>query len=129
MSTHGQRFTLEVRPRIPEALQRLEELAGNLLDNAFKYTRARVAVSGESGARMTLIVEDDGPGIDGELRSPERIALMPAIRDELNLTNSTFPVLIDHGGHDRVGKQRIYTTLFRQQQGRKDLVAMVVCFN
>jgi two-component system sensor histidine kinase PhoQ len=46
----------------------LLEMFGNLLDNAFKYTRARVAVSGESGASMTLIVEDDGPGIDGELR-------------------------------------------------------------
>jgi len=52
----------------------LLELTGNLLDNAFKYGRSRVRVSGgvvEDGAERTstrpglwLTVEDDGPGID-----------------------------------------------------------------
>ncbi len=40
------------------------ELAGNLLDNAFKYCRRRVAVELAGNDReAVLIVEDDGPGI------------------------------------------------------------------
>jgi two-component system sensor histidine kinase PhoQ len=48
----------------------LLELMGNLLDNAFKYGRAQVRVSGGSvdPGRMRpglwLTFEDDGPGID-----------------------------------------------------------------
>jgi two-component system sensor histidine kinase PhoQ len=46
----------------------LTEIAGNLLDNAFKYCRSKVQVSAEplSGDRragLKLVVEDDGPGI------------------------------------------------------------------
>jgi two-component system, OmpR family, sensor histidine kinase PhoQ len=42
----------------------LLEVLGNLLDNAYKWCRTRIAVSGrrESGA-LVLWVEDDGPGI------------------------------------------------------------------
>jgi signal transduction histidine kinase len=44
--------------------QDLEEMAGNLMDNACKWAEARVAVKalGE-GARLVLSVEDDGPGL------------------------------------------------------------------
>jgi two-component system sensor histidine kinase PhoQ len=48
----------------------LLELAGNLLDNAFKYGRERVRVAGgrldggRSRPGLWLSVEDDGPGID-----------------------------------------------------------------
>ena len=50
----------------------LMEIAGNLLDNAFKWCRGRVRVGGSSldgggGQRrrgLVLVVEDDGPGID-----------------------------------------------------------------
>lgn len=48
----------------------LTEMAGNLLDNAFKWARSRVRLTAhrlsDSGARrdgLHLIVEDDGPGI------------------------------------------------------------------
>jgi two-component system sensor histidine kinase PhoQ len=42
----------------------LTELLGNLLDNAFKWGRAKVRVSAQAtGARLTLTVEDDGQGI------------------------------------------------------------------
>jgi two-component system sensor histidine kinase PhoQ len=42
----------------------LTELLGNLLDNAFKWARARVRVSVDtSRGRLVLAVEDDGPGI------------------------------------------------------------------
>jgi len=49
----------------------LMELAGNLLDNAFKWCRRRVilraaplTVSEHRRAGLSLVVEDDGPGID-----------------------------------------------------------------
>ena len=51
------------------------ELLGNLLDNACKWCRARVAVSAqldprrELPRRLSLVVEDDGPGIAAADRS------------------------------------------------------------
>jgi signal transduction histidine kinase len=47
----------------------LDEMLGNLLDNACKWARTRVAVSAaSSGARVEILVEDDGPGIPPSLR-------------------------------------------------------------
>ncbi len=44
--------------------QDLEEMLGNLLDNACKWARQRVEVKAErNGGRLRLAVEDDGPGI------------------------------------------------------------------
>jgi len=50
--------------------QDLEEIIGNLLDNAFKYASSRIRVSGElqQAARhqrrwLVLTIEDDGPGL------------------------------------------------------------------
>ena len=41
------------------------ELLGNLLDNATRHARSRVRVStGKQGDELTILVEDDGPGID-----------------------------------------------------------------
>jgi two-component system sensor histidine kinase PhoQ len=54
----------------------LTEIAGNLLDNAFKWARSKVRVTGERitsfAARrdgLRLVVEDDGPGIPPEARA------------------------------------------------------------
>ena len=49
--------------------QDLEEMAGNLMDNACKWARhrVRVRVTGE-GARLVLTVEDDGPGLSPDER-------------------------------------------------------------
>ncbi len=44
--------------------QDLEEMVGNLMDNACKWTSSRVEVSCNSrGGRLHLFVDDDGPGI------------------------------------------------------------------
>ena len=65
---------IQVEQTLPENLtvrgdeRDLLEILGNLLENAFKYTRRRVTITGERGAVMTLVIEDDGPGIDGSLR-------------------------------------------------------------
>lgn len=73
---HAERaLTLEVRP-IDASLafrgeeQDLQEMLGNLIDNACKWARHRVALAtrGEGG-RLTIAVDDDGPGIAREARA------------------------------------------------------------
>ena len=47
----------------------LEEMLGNLVDNACKWARSRVEVrSGIDGGRVITTVDDDGPGLDPSLR-------------------------------------------------------------
>ena len=47
----------------------LEEMLGNLLDNACKWARSRVAVGSMiTGTRVVIAVDDDGPGLDPALR-------------------------------------------------------------
>ena len=49
--------------------QDLEEMAGNLMDNACKWARRRVRVRvAPNGARLVLTVEDDGPGLSSQDR-------------------------------------------------------------
>jgi signal transduction histidine kinase len=54
--------------------QDLEEMAGNLIDNASKWAKARVLVSAEirrQGDRssLRLLIEDDGPGLPADARA------------------------------------------------------------
>ena len=50
--------------------QDLEELLGNLLDNAFKWADGRISVHAERIAEQVVItVEDDGPGLSEEERA------------------------------------------------------------
>jgi signal transduction histidine kinase len=52
------------------ARQDLEEMLGNLLDNASKWACARVVATAEAeGDRLMVVVEDDGPGLPPERRS------------------------------------------------------------
>jgi signal transduction histidine kinase len=52
------------------AREDLDELVGNLLDNACKWARTRCSVTvRRAGSRVAVIVEDDGPGISAEMRS------------------------------------------------------------
>lgn len=49
--------------------QDFEEMLGNLLDNAFKWCRSAVSLSmGVSDTCLTVVIEDDGPGIDSAKR-------------------------------------------------------------
>ena len=48
----------------------LDEMLGNLLDNACKWARARVAVSSSVDDAYVLVsVDDDGPGLDPSMRA------------------------------------------------------------
>ncbi|MDQ3069555.1 MAG: sensor histidine kinase [Acidobacteriota bacterium] len=48
----------------------LDEMLGNLLDNAFKWARSQIAVSSAMHAGMlTITIDDDGPGIDPSMRA------------------------------------------------------------
>jgi signal transduction histidine kinase len=43
----------------------LDEMLGNILDNACKWGRSRVEVESEpAGASVVITVDDDGPGLD-----------------------------------------------------------------
>jgi signal transduction histidine kinase len=72
---HTERITIEVD--VPGNLafrgerQDLEEMAGNLLDNACKWAHARVRVTAHknSGASFELSVGDDGEGLDADERT------------------------------------------------------------
>jgi signal transduction histidine kinase len=47
----------------------LEEMLGNLLDNACKWARSRVSVSSaRTGDRLTIYVDDDGAGLESPVR-------------------------------------------------------------
>lgn len=69
----GRRFALTLPPEeVVFAGERedLEELVGNLLENAMKWSKADVAVTlhtlpadAEGGGRFAILIEDDGPGI------------------------------------------------------------------
>ena len=50
--------------------QDLTEIVGNLLENACKWSRSRVRVSAApvDGALLSLVVEDDGPGLAADQR-------------------------------------------------------------
>ena len=48
----------------------LDEMLGNLLDNACKWARSRVAISSSlEDAQLSISVDDDGPGLDPSMRA------------------------------------------------------------
>jgi len=47
----------------------LDEMLGNLLDNACKWARSRVAIdASSSGGAVVITVDDDGPGLEASMR-------------------------------------------------------------
>ena len=68
----GVRIEVSVPESIGAAVARedLEEVLGNLLDNACKWTKSSVRLEGRrSGDTITITIDDDGPGIPAELRT------------------------------------------------------------
>jgi signal transduction histidine kinase len=68
----GLAFAVNADPALNVLVARedLDELVGNLLDNACKWARTRCSVTvRQAGGRVAVIVEDDGPGISAEMRS------------------------------------------------------------
>jgi signal transduction histidine kinase len=58
--------THEIRGRRED----VDEMLGNLLDNACKWARSRVAISSSlEDDRLVLAVDDDGPGLDPSMRA------------------------------------------------------------
>lgn len=53
--------------RVP--IEDLEEMIGNLLDNACKWTKSRVAITAaQDGGRVAIAVDDDGAGLNAAMR-------------------------------------------------------------
>lgn len=79
----GGRVTVAVRvPRehvFAGEREDLDEMLGNLLDNAFKWARSRVEVASrlEAGGMLAVVVEDDGPGLPADRRDA---VLAPGVR-------------------------------------------------
>jgi signal transduction histidine kinase len=67
--------SLSIDVRVPEGVtvrvqrEDLDEMLGNLIDNACKWGRTRVVVDAMSaGSDVIVTVEDDGPGLKAEMR-------------------------------------------------------------
>ena len=51
-------------------IQDLEEILGNIIENAFKHAHERIRISTERlGSSAVILIEDDGPGIAPEKRA------------------------------------------------------------
>jgi signal transduction histidine kinase len=65
--------------RVP--IEDLEEMIGNVLDNACKWARSTVTLSSSrEGDRVVVYVDDDGPGLDPSMR--ERVLQRGVRADE-----------------------------------------------
>ena len=47
----------------------LAEMLGNLMDNACKWAKAKVQVGATAAETLTIVIDDDGPGIPPERRA------------------------------------------------------------
>lgn len=72
---HGGRsleISVRIAPELAARVQRedLEELLGNLLDNACKWAGSRIVVEAvQSGEQVVFTIDDDGPGLGPDLRT------------------------------------------------------------
>ena len=67
----GVHITTDIDPAHAVRSQRedLDEMVGNLMDNACKWARSRVVVrSAREAGQVVLTVDDDGPGLDPAMR-------------------------------------------------------------
>ncbi len=62
------RVTVDDSLRVGVLPEDLDEIIGNIVDNAFKWAKSRVEISArKTGRTVNLIISDDGPGIDDDL--------------------------------------------------------------
>jgi len=79
------RFAIDVAPDhlFRGEQQDLEEMLGNLMENACKWAQRRIAVTSRRDAgRLTMVIEDDGPGLPAEQQGS---ALAPGARFDENV--------------------------------------------
>ncbi len=70
----------------------LDEMLGNLFDNAYKWAKSRVSVESlEEKAKVVILVDDDGPGLPAEMR--ERV-LQRGVRADQAAPGSGFGLAI-----------------------------------
>lgn len=70
----------------------LEEMLGNLMDNACKWAQTRVLVSAErTGPLVKITVDDDGPGIPEDRR---HAVLLPGVREDERVAGDGFGLAI-----------------------------------
>ncbi|MCZ7449880.1 HAMP domain-containing sensor histidine kinase [Agrobacterium rhizogenes] len=102
--------TLDVDPelRVQVSPEDLEEIIGNIIENAFKWAKSTVHISARKSARDVLVtVSDDGPGIDDNRISE---AFQPGRRMDENVPGDGFGLTIVkelvelHGGSIRLGR-------------------------
>jgi len=65
-------ITSDIEPGLMTRLQRedLDEILGNLLDNAYKWAASRIVLTAShSDHVLVLTLDDDGPGLPVELRA------------------------------------------------------------
>jgi signal transduction histidine kinase len=88
------RFESHIKPGLSVACepQDLDEMLGNILDNAFKWAKSKVAITASvSEGNVSLTLDDDGPGLaDDSL--PE--ALLPGRRLDESAPGSGFGLSI-----------------------------------
>src|SRR5438034_11427052 len=80
-AARGVTIQVNVAPEHAVRAQRedLDEMLGNLLDNACKWARSRVAIESSEHDRIVVItVDDDGPGLDPSMRDAVRKRGVPA---------------------------------------------------
>lgn len=90
----GLAIDVDVPPQQDVRCQRedLDEILGNLLDNACKWGRARVALAaGVQDGRVTITVDDDGPGIE---RAKRDLVLQRGVRADESAPGSGFGLAI-----------------------------------
>jgi signal transduction histidine kinase len=93
---------------LPLNPQDFEEALGNLMDNAYKWARGRIAIAGRvDGDRTVIEIHDDGPGVSpGEVDA----ILQPAYRIDTSQSGSGLGLAISndlvraYGGELEIGR-------------------------
>jgi signal transduction histidine kinase len=82
------------------------ELLGNLLDNAWKWAASTVSLTLSGPAPLTLVVEDDGPGVDA---AALQSLAQRGVRQDENLPGHGIGLSIVRNLVDEIGGEMIFT--------------------